>query len=180
MRKWYAVYTRPSAEKKVVENLTRKGIVNYCPFHHVKKNWQRGKGTEQALFRSIVFVHVVEAQLPLLKNVEGIISLLYWFGNPVELREVEVDVMRRFISVHQNIEVSRIDVERDAIVQLSSVGVVKGGDKEEQAKKITLQLPSIGFCLAAPILLPERIKDTVLMEAEWPKENGFVGTLMAH
>ena len=56
---WYAVYTRPNQEKKVTDQLSKKGVVVYCPLQKVIRQWSdRKKVLEIPAFRGYVFVQI--------------------------------------------------------------------------------------------------------------------------
>lgn len=67
---WYALYTRPRAEKKLAENLKKLGIEYYLPLLRTRKKWSdRYKWVEEPAFKSYIFVriHLREQRLTLLK-----------------------------------------------------------------------------------------------------------------
>ena len=50
---WYVLYTNPKAEKKVAEQLTKIGVINYCPLIKKVHQWSdRKKKIEIPLFTS--------------------------------------------------------------------------------------------------------------------------------
>ncbi|GAB4435329.1 MAG: UpxY family transcription antiterminator [Turneriella sp.] len=56
---WYAVYTRPRAEKKLAEGLQKLGIEYYLPLLRTRKKWSdRYKWVEEPVFASYLFVHI--------------------------------------------------------------------------------------------------------------------------
>lgn len=58
-KNWYAIYTNPRAEKKVVQALQQNGIECYLPLQITLKHWSdRKKKIEEPLFKSYVFVKV--------------------------------------------------------------------------------------------------------------------------
>ena len=58
---WYVLYTNPKAEKKVAEQLTKIGVINYCPLIKKVHQWSdRKKKIEIPLFTSYVFVNIDE------------------------------------------------------------------------------------------------------------------------
>ena len=63
-KNWYAVYTRPRAEKKVADALTKKKIENFSPINKVIRQWSdRKKIVYEPLFTSYVFIKVSELEL---------------------------------------------------------------------------------------------------------------------
>jgi len=79
---WFAVYTRPRWEKKVVKLLNEKGIENYCPLNKVVKQWSdRKKVVLEPIFKSYIFVRVTEEDKWDLKKINGILNFVYWLGS---------------------------------------------------------------------------------------------------
>src|SRR4051812_47816627 len=100
-QKWYAVYTRPRWEKKVAEILSSKKIENYCPLNKVVRQWSdRKKIVHEPLFTSYVFVHVEDGKLGKLRQIDGIINMVYWLGKPAVIRDVEIETIKRFLNDH--------------------------------------------------------------------------------
>jgi transcription elongation factor/antiterminator RfaH len=59
VKKWYAVYTNPRAEKKVNQLLTAQGFETYLPLQTTLKQWSdRKKKVEEPLFKSYLFVNI--------------------------------------------------------------------------------------------------------------------------
>lgn len=55
--KWYALYTKPRNEKKVAEDLTRKGFEVFLPVLNTVKQWSdRKKKVQIPLFNSYIFI----------------------------------------------------------------------------------------------------------------------------
>jgi transcription antitermination factor NusG len=107
-KKWLAVYTRPRAEKKVSELLTRRKIENYCPINKVMKQWSdRKKVICEPLFSSYVFVRVPEYAITSLKQIPGIINVVYWLGKPAVIRDSEIEVIKRFLCEYVNIRLEK-------------------------------------------------------------------------
>src|SRR5512140_1670119 len=56
---WYALYTRPRAEKMVYSRLEEGGIEAFLPLYKTLRKWSdRKKLVEKPLFSSYVFVNV--------------------------------------------------------------------------------------------------------------------------
>ena len=57
--KWYALYTKPRAEKKVSSELDFRGFENFLPLQTTIKQWSdRKKKVEIPLFNSYIFVRI--------------------------------------------------------------------------------------------------------------------------
>src|SRR5664279_717490 len=117
-KNWYAVYTKPSYEKKVCLLFTKKRIESFCPLNSIKMNsLRRNKLLQEPLFKSYVFVNIFDSDIYLLKQTDGVISLLYWMGKPAIIREDEIETIKEFTNDHQNIELERTQVNTSDIVR---------------------------------------------------------------
>jgi transcription antitermination factor NusG len=118
---WFAVYTRPRWEKKIVKLLEDKGIENYCPLNKVVKQWSdRKKVVLEPIFKSYVFVRISEDDKWNLKKVNGILNFVYWLGKPAHIRDEEINSIKKFLN-----EFSEIEVEQE--LQINSKVRIKQG-----------------------------------------------------
>lgn len=155
-KKWFAVYTRPRWEKKVSGVLSRRKIENYCPLNKVVRQWSdRKKIIHEPLFTSYVFVKVSEEELITIKQTDGVINLVYWLGKPAVIRNVEIEIIKRFLNEHINIRLERTPIN----INISDrVQVVSGPLMEMEGKVIALKsktikimLPSLGYMMQAEV-----------------------------
>lgn len=153
-KNWYVIYTKPNYEKKVSLLLTKKRIENFCPLNTIKnKSLRRNKFLQEPLFKSYVFVNVFDNELHLLKETDGVISLLYWMGKPAIIREEEIETIREFTNDHYNIELERTQVNINDMVR-----VIAGPSYSIEGKILALKnrnlkvnLPSLGYTMVAKI-----------------------------
>src|SRR5664279_1188674 len=110
-KNWYAVYTKTNCEKKVATLFTKRKVENFCPLNCRKiKSFRRSKIIQGPLFKSYVFVNITQAEIALVKQTDGVISILYWMGEPAIIKQDEIDAIKEFANDHQNIELERIQV----------------------------------------------------------------------
>src|SRR5665647_1358444 len=96
-KNWYAVYTKPHYEKKVASLFTKRKIENFCPLNCIKiQSFRRGKTIKEPLFKSYVFVNLTLNEITQIKEIDGVISLLYWVGKPAIIKEDEIEAIREF------------------------------------------------------------------------------------
>ena len=153
-KKWYAVYTRTRCEKKVAELFTRKEIENYCPLNKVRKQWaDRKKTILEPLFASYVFVNVTEKDHLQLRKTDGVVNLVYWLGKPAVIRDVEIDMIRRFLGEYQNIKLEKTSVNLNDMVRIVSGPLVDhtGQVVEVKSKTVKIVLPSLGYLMSAEV-----------------------------
>src|SRR6266436_9951549 len=107
-KNWYAVYTKPNCEKKVASLFTKRKIENFCPLNCRKiKSFRRNKILQDPLFKSYVFVYITLAEIALIKQTDGVISILHWMGEPAVIKQDEIDAIKEFTGDHRNIELER-------------------------------------------------------------------------
>src|SRR5690554_7279042 len=88
--KWYALYTRPRNEKKVVQGLTSLGIEVYCPMVTEVRQWSdRKKKVALPLIPSYVFVRIAETKRSMVFEVPGVVRYLYWLRSEEHTSELQ-------------------------------------------------------------------------------------------
>ena len=153
-KQWYAVYTRPRWEKKVAELLQRKNLEVYCPLNRVVRQWSdRKKTVLEPLFKSYVFVRVAQDEHSLLLQTDGILNMVYWLGKPAVIKDVEIDMIRRFLNEHKSIKLEKTKVSVNDMVR-----VISGPLMEHEGQVIALKnrsvkiiLPSLGYMMVAEV-----------------------------
>lgn len=153
-KKWFAVYTRPRCEKKVAEILTRKKIENYCPINKVVRQWSdRKKEVYEPLFTSYVFVRVPEKQISLLKQIQGVINVIYWLGKPAVIRDSEIEVIKRFLCEHINIKLEKTKIKVNDRIRVigGPLMELEGHVLSIKNKTAKVELPSLGYMMFAEL-----------------------------
>jgi transcription antitermination factor NusG len=93
---WYAVYTKPRAEKRLAENLLKAGIGHYLPLLKTRKKWSdRYKWVEEPVFASYLFVHIdFERDALRLLNLPQAVYLVSTEGAPTIIEAHELELLR--------------------------------------------------------------------------------------
>jgi transcription antitermination factor NusG len=167
MANWYVVYTREGCETKVAEILSRKLIENFCPLiRSVKKINNVRKVVLEPLFTSYVFVRMNKTDLHKLKSIDRIISVVCWLQNPAIIKDIEIEMMKRFLSAYKNIEVEKTGVITNEIVKIiiEPIGAKERKDAGMTYDKIKLLLPSLGYVMVT-MVENETEKDLVKKQA---------------
>lgn len=153
-RNWYAIYSKPRWEKKVLDILTRKGLEAYCPMNKLRKKWSdRMKTVYEPLFKSYVFVYISEEEKLEVRMTDGVINFVYWLGKPAVIKQTEIDTIRRFLKEHEEQGIEAISLEPGQKVKVQS-GVLM--DKEGKVikvmhNKVLVQIESLGYVLIATL-----------------------------
>jgi transcription antitermination factor NusG len=150
--KWLAVYTRPRWEKKVNGVLHQKGYECYCPLNKVRKKWSdRIKLVEEPLFKSYVFVKITEEQRTPVRMTEGVINFVYWNGKPAQIREKEIQTIRKFLDEHENIELIKVKVNEKVRISAGPLMDQEGRVLEINNKRAKVLIESLGYLLVANV-----------------------------
>jgi transcription antitermination factor NusG len=152
--KWYAVYTKSRWEKKVVEQFNKMGIENYCPLNRVVKQWSdRKKVVEEPLFTSYVFVKINERQINGLREVFGVVNLVYWLGKPAVIYESEIALIKDFLANHYNVKLERatLNVHDKVKILKGPFSEMEGSILSLKKKSLKILLPSLGYFMTAEV-----------------------------
>jgi transcription antitermination factor NusG len=153
-KKWYAVYTKPRWEKKVADTLEHHNITNYCPLNKVVRQWSdRKKTVHVPLFTSYVFVHITDKQFGELKKIDGILNFVYWLGRPAQIKDEEIDIIKRFLNEHTNVQLEKTEVAVNDTVKVVQGSLLdrEGTIVEIKNKLIKVALPSLGYIMYAEL-----------------------------
>jgi transcription antitermination factor NusG len=153
-KKWFAIYTKPRWEKKVHLLLTEKELESYCPLNKVTKKWSdRMKTIEEPLFKSYVFVHITDEQKTDVRMTAGVVNFVYWQGKPAEVKDDEINIIRRFLNEHEQVRAEPIELKADQKVKIYS-GVLMDHEARVIRVKgsyVEVVIESLGYRLVANI-----------------------------
>jgi transcriptional antiterminator RfaH len=120
--KWYALYTRPRAEKLVYQRLVEAGIETFLPLQKVYRTWSdRKKLVEKPLLSSYIFVKTHSKNFPIVYKTNGVVKFISFEGQPVSIPKNQIDNLRLLINSDAEIEVSS-----EKFAQGDNVEVVSG------------------------------------------------------
>ena len=151
-KNWYLVYTKPKCEKKVAAILTKRKIENFCPLNRKQvKHIRRNKLVTEPLFSSYVFVRLHEADIPGMKDIENVLTIVHWKGYPALIANDEIEIIRDFITDHQNIRVEKTAVNLNESAKVIDRPAYKldGNLLKLKNTSIRINLPSLGYSLVA-------------------------------
>ena len=151
-QRWYAVYTKPRWEKKVTSLLQEKKVECYCPLNKVRRKWSdRIKTVEEPLFKSYVFVKVGESEMTRIRMTNGVVNFVYWNGKPANIKDKEIETIRKFLNDYSEVEAAPLDVRVHSRVLIQR-GVFMDNRavvKKLMHKKVQVIIESIGYSLTA-------------------------------
>jgi transcription antitermination factor NusG len=145
-RAWLVIYTKPRWEKKLADQLAAKGFTVYCPTQRVKRRWSdRTKWIDQPLFSSHLFIHIEPERRDAVYFTPGFVRFLFWNKRPAEVRETEIDTLKRWLNDFDHEAISIISLSKGSQVFVRS-GPLQGSSAtvlEQQGIKLELYLKDL-------------------------------------
>lgn len=123
---WYAVYTRPRAEKIVHNRLIELGIESFLPLYKTLRQWSdRKKVVEKPLFPSYLFVRVNWKKYHEVCQVEGVVKFISFEGKAVPIPERQISNLKILVTGNVSIEISGEKLAKGDTVEVTN-GVLAG------------------------------------------------------
>jgi len=98
--RWYAVYTYPRHEKKVLEQLVLREFESFLPSYRALHKWRNGCTVEVEfpLFPGYLFVRIRLQDRVRVLQVHGLVNLIGFGGSPVPLATEDIQAVRAMMS----------------------------------------------------------------------------------
>jgi transcription termination/antitermination protein NusG len=98
--KWYAAYTYPRHEKKVLNQLVRREIESFLPYYRALHKWRNGCKAEVQvpLFPGYVFVRLRPHEHLRVLQVPNLVNLVGFGGPPVALPTEDIEALKAALS----------------------------------------------------------------------------------
>ncbi|MBK3518043.1 UpxY family transcription antiterminator [Carboxylicivirga marina] len=150
-KSWYALYTKSRAEKKVLEQLTQKGIEAYLPLKRTLKQWSdRKKWVETPIISSYIFVKIPQADYQRVFDINGIVAYVSYKGKACVIPESDILAMKRTIENQMEFSVESDQIEKGQQITVTSgplEGICGQVMDVQGTKKIILRINHIGYTL---------------------------------
>ncbi len=99
LERWYAAYTLPRHEKKVVENLRLRNVESLLPLYSAPRRWKNGLkvNLELPLFPGYVFVKADHKKQITVLNTPSVQWLVGSGRHPIPVQNHEIEILRNGI-----------------------------------------------------------------------------------
>ena len=163
--KWYAVYTKSRAEKKVRDEFGFKNIECYLPIHRQLRQWSdRKKWVEQPLISGYIFVRIPYKNYLNVLKTDGVVAFVRFEGKPATIPDGQIENLKKILRQGEvKLEVSREELTIGEKVRINAgplLGVVAELVKFKGKKKVAVRLPEVGTSILFEIPLEELEKLT--------------------
>jgi len=145
--KWFVLYTKANFEIKVADGINALGIQAYCPtFTQIKYYSDRKKKVQKPLLPSYVLVQLEDKDRPKVFNVRGAVRYLFWLGKPAEVREEEIELLKRNLKgSYDDALISKLSKGKEYTIPSGPLKGQTGTVLDIVKNKLRLQLPSLGL-----------------------------------
>lgn len=163
---WYALRTKPRAEKKIVEELKDINVKTYLPLQKNLKQWSdRKKWVYEPLITSYVFVYMKPEQEQEVVQLTGAIHFVKFSGILAPIPDEQIEMIKMLISSKKKINVVKEKFEVGEKVQIiagSLCGVVGEMIEYRGKHKLLIRLDTInqGLLVNVPLIDVEKVHDT--------------------
>ena len=133
---WYAIYTKPRAEKKVFERLALSGFNAYLPLITSVREWSdRKKKIVTPLISSYVFVNTNYDELFSALTIQGTSGILRYLGKPAIIRDHEIENLKILMNDSEQFSI----LENNIFEKGEEVEVIKGPFTGLVGQSVSLQ-----------------------------------------
>ena len=158
LKNWYAVFTKPRAEKKVLERIEQEEIEAFLPLVKTVRQWSdRKKTLLLPLIPSYVFVRMNEKDLHKTLPIHGTVNVLKHLGKPAVIRDVEIENLRILSSNSEGQTIINCDPmsKGDAVEVINGpfMGLIATCLKEGTNHRVVVKIESLGSCFNVNIPL---------------------------
>ncbi len=162
-KKWYAVYTKPRAEKQVYQRLADSDITAFLPLQKILRQWSdRKKMVEVPLFSSYVFVHIDAPEYDSVLRTYGVVKYICFEGKAAAIPQDQIDNLKLIINSDADIEVTHEKLKPGQQVEVTH-GTLKGlrGELIKTTKKHRLLVRIDTIHQNLLVNIPENFLQTV-------------------
>jgi transcription antitermination factor NusG len=120
VEKWYALYVSSRAEKKVEDELTKKGVENYLPLKTTLRRWSdRKKWVEMPLIPGYIFVRIMYKYYLTALQTNHVVAFVKFEGKPAIIPDKQIDFLKRMLKqTEYNWEISVEQLVPGQIVEI--------------------------------------------------------------
>jgi len=162
---WFAIYTKPRFEKKVLMVLDKAGYEVYVPLIQTIRQWSdRKKKVNVPLIPSYVFVKIESSKLNTLLNYNGVVGILKYLKKPAIVQDYEIENLKIICEspdLIENTEVSNYKKNEKVQITGGPFTGLYGEYVQHQGKhKIMIQVASLGLIVTVhvPLSFVNRLK----------------------
>ena len=152
--RWFAIYTRFKCEKRVCEDLGRKGIHAYVPTQSVKRQYTRKVKTHHLpLISCYAFVKITKKEYIQVLETGNVLEFVRFDNRLIAIPDQEMDILKRVAmdsDVLESIQAGKVDLhvgDQVEIIAGNLTGIQGKLLAREGKKYMIVELEQLGYTL---------------------------------
>ncbi|MEM6628529.1 MAG: UpxY family transcription antiterminator [Bacteroidota bacterium] len=152
--KWFAIYTRFKCEKRVCQELERKGVHAYVPLQTVKRQYTKKVKTHHLpLISCYVFVKITQREYISVLETDNVVDFVRFAHQLIAIPEQEIHILKRVTmepDILESIEANASGFEVGDKVEIIAGNLtgLKGKLLAKEGKKyMVVELEQLGYFL---------------------------------
>lgn len=149
--KWFAVYTKYKREKRIREELERRGVQVYLPIQKLTRVYaSKRKVVEMPLISCYIFVKITKDQYLKVLQTDNVVTFVRIAKNLISIPEKEIEIMKQVVG--EGVQVTAepkglhkgdaVEIIGGNLTGLKGVLVDNHGDKQ-----VIIDLETMGYSL---------------------------------
>lgn len=133
--RWYILYVKSRAEKKVRDKLEKHKIEVFLPLMKIMRQWSdRKKQVQVPLFSGYLFLYIDEEQIHFVKMIEGVVGFVKHENKYATIKENQLNEIRMFLKTGLHIQ-----SEPDVFSKGEKVKIVFGPLKDVEGELLEIK-----------------------------------------
>ncbi len=164
-KNWYAIFTKPRSEKKVLERMLENDIDAFLPLIKTVRQWSDRKKTVQLpLIPSYVFINIEERNIFETLSIPGTVNVLRFLGKPAKIKDFEIENLKILSDSNEKFEITNnIRVVSGDAVEVTKgpfMGLIAICEKTSSSHRIVVKIDSLGsgFSVNIPLSFLRKIE----------------------
>ena len=109
---WYVIYTYPNQEKKIYNELCKRGLNAFLPVTKVLRRWSdRNKLIEIPLFLNYMFVNIYLNEIWKVLMLNGVSKFVSFNGSQSIIKEEEIECIRKMMVAPGELRNEKSDIK---------------------------------------------------------------------
>lgn len=150
---WFVLITKPKHELKVAARLQENGFEVCCPTRIEMRQWSdRKKKVTVPLLPSMVLINIADKDRARVFEIAGVIRYLFWLGEPAQVPEKEVEVLKEIATQKQQVlSTEKIEVGHEIDLKAFGLSAEKGTVKYISGNLCWVVLHKMGYIIKLKI-----------------------------
>ncbi len=149
--KWYALYTKSRAEKKVADLFKRDQVEFYLPLKKTLRQWSdRKKWVEEPLIHSYIFVRISEKEYYTILNTPGVVKYVTFEGKAAPIAEWQIEALQKVVANIDDYDLSTENYIKGHKVKITNgpmAGIIGEIIEVRGNKKLIIRIEPIGYSI---------------------------------